>query len=320
MFFFVQRCIDTESTTAPRKVCFCAMGYFGKNCQNHSPWTGKVNLENNGYVKRNFKDIFDIYWKIIGNEIEVVMQAATENFVAVGFRPGDAQKSCQAFPELKNRPDTSSVGGEAESESEPESEAESESEPEGEAESESEPDGKAKYEGEAESHSEPEDEAESESEPEGEAESESEPEGEAESESEPEGEAKSHSESEGAESESEPEVEAESQSEPEGEAESESEPEGEAYNHNEPEGEAESESEPEGEPDTQSEPEGEAESESKPDGLASNIKKSKYVNQYQPKGRVFHPMDCQDIVLGMARGMYSRIYDSYTRDRLEIDH
>ena len=300
MFFFVQRCIDTESTTAPRKVCFCAMGYFGKDCQNQSPWTGKVNLENNGYVKRNFKDIFDIYWKIIGNEIEVVMQAATENFVAVGFRPGDAQKSCQAFPELKNRPDTSSVGGEAESESEPESEAESESEPEGEAESESEPDGKAKYEGEAESHSEPE--------------------GEAESESEPEGEAKSHSESEGAESESEPEVEAESQSEPEGEAESESEPEGEAYNHNEPEGEAESESEPEGEPDTQSEPEGEAESESKPDGLASNIKKSKYVNQYQPKGRVFHPMDCQDIVLGMARGMYSRIYDSYTRDRLEIDH
>ena len=120
MFFFVQRCIDTESTTAPRKVCFCAMGYFGKNCQNQSPWTGKVNLENNGYVKRNFKDIFDIYWKIIGNEIEVVMQAATENFVAVGFRPGDAQKSCQAFPKLKNGPE-----GEAESESEPEGEAES---------------------------------------------------------------------------------------------------------------------------------------------------------------------------------------------------
>ena len=239
MFFLVQRCIDTESTTAPRKVCFCAMGYFGKNCQNQSPLTGKVNLENNGYVKRNFKDIFDIYWKIIGNEIEVVMQAATENFVAVGFRPENAQKSCQAFPKLENRPDTSSVGGEAESESEPESEAESESEPEGEAESESEPDGKAKYEGEAESHS-----------------------------------------------------------EPEGEAESESEPEGEAYNHNEPEGEAESEN--------------------KPEGQASNIKKSKDVNQYQPKGsptKDFHAMDCQDIVLGMARGMYSRIYDSYTRDR-----
>ena len=30
------RCIDIDSTTAPTKLCFCAMGYFGKMCEKKS--------------------------------------------------------------------------------------------------------------------------------------------------------------------------------------------------------------------------------------------------------------------------------------------
>ena len=30
------RCIDIDSTTAPTKLCFCAMGYFGKICEKES--------------------------------------------------------------------------------------------------------------------------------------------------------------------------------------------------------------------------------------------------------------------------------------------
>jgi hypothetical protein len=38
------------------------------------------------------------------------------------------------------------------------------------------------------------------------------------------------------------------------------------------------------------------------------------VTSFTPKGE-FHAMDCVDMVIGMARGDASRIWDYYTRDR-----
>ena len=38
------------------------------------------------------------------------------------------------------------------------------------------------------------------------------------------------------------------------------------------------------------------------------------VGKYAPKGTI-HPMDCTDIVIGMARGPLHRVHDYYTRDR-----
>ena len=86
-----------------------------------------------------------------------------------------------------------------------------------------------------------------------------------------------------------------STSEPEPEAEAEAEPE------SEPEAEAEAESEPE------SEPEAEAEAEAEPAVEGAN--------SWTPRGSDFHAMDCTDIVIGMARGDTSRVFDYYTRDR-----
>ena len=106
-----------------------------------------------------------------------------------------------------------------------------------------------------------------------------------------------------------------SEHEPESEAESESEPEvdGEPYGEpetgiSEPEVEAESEAESEPEGEAESEPEGEAESEpsvKSQDGASTD---------YTPRGFI-HPMDCTDMVIGMARGDSARIWDYYTRDR-----
>ena len=42
-------------------------------------------------------------------------------------------------------------------------------------------------------------------------------------------------------------------------------------------------------------------------------------NKYQPKGSM-HPMDCSDIIIGMARGSFSKIYDAYTRDRSDLKY
>ena len=64
------------------------MGFFGKMCEKKSV-VKNVNLVNNGYVKQRYKDILDINWKIIesSNEIEVVLEAKSENFLAMGFKP-----------------------------------------------------------------------------------------------------------------------------------------------------------------------------------------------------------------------------------------
>ena len=50
------------------------------------------------------------------------------------------------------------------------------------------------------------------------------------------------------------------------------------------------------------------------EGEAEPEVKGKGVTSYTPKGE-FHAMDCVDMVIGMARGDASRIWDYYTRDR-----
>ena len=119
---------------------------------------------------------------------------------------------------------------------------------------------------------------------------------------------------------SEPDAELEARSEPDAEpeqrskreAEPESEPEGKSEPVAEAEAEGKSEPETEAEAEGKSEPEGAGE----PEGDSAKIPRASDGHKYQPKNDKIHPMDCTDIVIGMARGDKSRIYDAYTRDRL----
>lgn len=45
------------------------------------------------------------------------------------------------------------------------------------------------------------------------------------------------------------------------------------------------------------------------------MKKVMMMHKYQPYSKTLHEMDCSDVVIGMARGQFSRVYDAYTRDR-----
>lgn len=74
----------------------------------------------------------------------------------------------------------------------------------------------------------------------------------------------------------------------------------------EPEPESEPEPEPESEPEPEPESEPEPEPEAEPEVLNGN--------PWTPKGKL-HSMDCMDMVIGMARGDTSRVWDFYTRDR-----
>ena len=50
------------------------------------------------------------------------------------------------------------------------------------------------------------------------------------------------------------------------------------------------------------------------DGVITYDSKINETTKYRPKSRL-HPMDCTDMVIGMARHNYSKVYDAYTRDR-----
>ena len=331
------KCINIDSTTYPSKQCFCADGFFGANCGKTSSFKqSDLSEDSESYTSQNFATdkMYSIRYKVIEDEVRIVMKVklfVAKMFVSMiifSFKKirqkrllsllwvGNHYLLIQA---VKLSPTCPKRGEQVHYEAESEAEAEAESEPESEAESE--PESEAESEPESESEAE----AESESESEAEAEHSEKYHGHGEAESEPEAESESEPE---AESESEP--EGESESEPEGEhepeSESESEPEAEAIiqtttknlnpslNLNQSH-ESESESEPESE--SESEPESESESEPEAEAEPEHKKyKTKYYkkHKYQPRGRA-HAMDCTDIVIGTAKGRFSRVYDAYTRDR-----
>ena len=83
------------------------------------------------YTTRQISDKYRILWRILKeeNEIEVVMVAKGTGYVGLGWRPSDADKTCQRWPDLGGG-DYGEAEGEAESEAESEAEAEAEAEAE----------------------------------------------------------------------------------------------------------------------------------------------------------------------------------------------
>ena len=75
-------CIDIDSTTSPRKQCFCAFGFFGQTCEKESGISDRAAVDDlSGYESRQLNDDATMYWKVLedSREIEVV--------VKVRFRP-----------------------------------------------------------------------------------------------------------------------------------------------------------------------------------------------------------------------------------------
>ena len=70
-------CIDIDSTTSPRKQCFCAFGFFGQTCEKESGISDRVAVDDlDGYESRQLNDDATMYWKVLedSREIEVVVK------------------------------------------------------------------------------------------------------------------------------------------------------------------------------------------------------------------------------------------------------
>ncbi|XP_071951273.1 uncharacterized protein [Antedon mediterranea] len=249
------QCHDILATSYPKRQCYCEDGFFGIKCEKENPSDFTININKNLFFKRMINDEIKLYYRILEDEIEIAVEAKTNTWLGIGWRPAGLTDTCKdAFG------DGWVEGGDAE----PEPEAETNNRRR--RQSGNEIVIREKYTGDTNCGSNggnggPE----------------------------PEGEGNPEPEAEGS-----PEPEAEGSPEPEAEGTPEPEAEG------TPEPEAEGTPEPEGEGTPEPEPEGEGEAE--PEGEA-------------PAGGPLHPMDCMDIVIGMAHGTTSNIADYYTLDR-----
>ena len=130
------KCQEVQNQ-APKKQCFCQVGWFGPKCRKQNPKVLSKKRFNEGlYTKQEVSDKMTVYWRILHEiqEIEVVMKSKTTSWSALGWRPQGLTGSCKKFPVLADQEpaarslDFDKFQGEGRSALEPESEPETEPE------------------------------------------------------------------------------------------------------------------------------------------------------------------------------------------------
>ncbi|XP_045454874.1 uncharacterized protein LOC123664374 [Melitaea cinxia] len=93
------KCIDTNSTESPGRMCYCPLGFYGKGCNKKAPWKDK-NINLSLYSKKQLSPQFGLYWRILKEEaeIEVIMIVNGTSYTAIGWRPKGLKKECKNFP------------------------------------------------------------------------------------------------------------------------------------------------------------------------------------------------------------------------------
>ncbi|KAL0811066.1 hypothetical protein ABMA28_010340 [Loxostege sticticalis] len=141
------KCVDTNATEAPARVCYCPFGFYGKGCNKKAPWKDKkVNL--GLYTKKELSKEFNLYWRVLKDEaeIEVIMMVNGTSYAGLGWRPSGLTKQCKNFPVLGPSIDEKQSTPKPEPLPEPEPKAEPEPAPEPKAEPAPEPSAEPKAE------------------------------------------------------------------------------------------------------------------------------------------------------------------------------
>ena len=55
------------------------------------------------YTRRDLSPDLVLFWRLLRDlgEVEVVLRAKTKGYAALGWRPADATKACQAWPKIE---------------------------------------------------------------------------------------------------------------------------------------------------------------------------------------------------------------------------
>ena len=138
------KCHDVQSTSAPRRQCFCEVGWFGPKCSKQNPKVlSSKKFQEGLYTKQEISDKMTVYWRVLHElqEIEVVMRSRTTSWSALGWRPAGLSGSCKKFPVLADpgQQQGHALHTDPEPEAEPETAASHNYDIEAEAEAEAEP-------------------------------------------------------------------------------------------------------------------------------------------------------------------------------------
>nr|CAD7200768.1 unnamed protein product [Timema douglasi] len=97
------KCYDIGATSAPKKQCYCELGWFGQDCSKRSPMKS-TELDFASYTKRELSSTFHLYWQVLHDlgEVEMVMVVNSTSYVGLGWRPRSLTATCKNFPDLQD--------------------------------------------------------------------------------------------------------------------------------------------------------------------------------------------------------------------------
>uniref|UniRef100_A0AC34QB97 Uncharacterized protein n=1 Tax=Panagrolaimus sp. JU765 TaxID=591449 RepID=A0AC34QB97_9BILA len=114
------KCVESPHSAIKRS-CFCAFGFFGANCETEFKNEEKqdlcFNFENlvdtqpprfekhglfdpNCYSKQDLNGQDFIFSRVVGADVEIILDFNTTGWVAIGWRPVDLDTICRLFPDL----------------------------------------------------------------------------------------------------------------------------------------------------------------------------------------------------------------------------
>uniref|UniRef100_A0A915A5V3 DOMON domain-containing protein n=1 Tax=Parascaris univalens TaxID=6257 RepID=A0A915A5V3_PARUN len=102
------KCITFGDQGDPQKQCFCANGYYGQNCDREArSFIRDPEFDASLYKLREVgADQDRIYWRIVEDELEVVLKFKGNSWLGVGWKSTNSAKACPSvstFSITKNR-------------------------------------------------------------------------------------------------------------------------------------------------------------------------------------------------------------------------
>ncbi|CAI4221745.1 unnamed protein product [Auanema sp. JU1783] len=110
------KCVS-EANSLVSKTCYCAYGYFGKNCdqnfnrqndacfayanKDETSFDKYGMFSENCYNKESFNEKDFIYFRKVKSDIEIILDFQSTSWLSLGWRPEGLDPSCRLFPDLE---------------------------------------------------------------------------------------------------------------------------------------------------------------------------------------------------------------------------
>uniref|UniRef100_A0A914WJF5 DOMON domain-containing protein n=1 Tax=Plectus sambesii TaxID=2011161 RepID=A0A914WJF5_9BILA len=131
------KCQEVSSSEYPQRRCYCKSGFYGEGCLKRSDARVKASeFDESLYQLREVgEDKNRIYWRIVDDEIEVVLKFPGQSWVALGWKPQTQDKTCASIgqyspAEVTGTPEPAAEPGAGGATAEPEPTAEGSPHPE----------------------------------------------------------------------------------------------------------------------------------------------------------------------------------------------